>query len=225
MLDPDHLHERFTVDGYVNFDLLSFVPGIAELAERVACIEENRWSFIIKNGHGEHDIAPAERDEAERQHLIANEERERGDFSFSFRWIPDTRENCDLEPLQQVKQILGSEVVMELLRAVTGRSASGVSQCYLSWFERGHFLGTHCDPGQSFGVALSLTQDWDPNFGGLTLLVPECEGAVSSCLVPTPYRLLVFDTSARHIPHLVSMVSAPAGRRRLAAIARYLATP
>ncbi|MBT2766490.1 hypothetical protein J7J08_02420 [Stenotrophomonas sp. ISL-67] len=221
MLNPDYLHERFKVDGYVNFDLRLFVPGIPELAEGISCIEEGRWSFIIKNDQGEYDLPPGERDEAERHHLIADQDRERGGFAFSFRWIPDTHENCDLEALQQAKQVLGSACVMDLLRAVTGRRPSGVSQCYLSWFEPGHFLGTHCDPGQSFGVALNLTKDWDPNFGGVTLLVPEHEGAVSSCLVPAPYQLLVFDTSVRRIPHLVSKVSAPAGRKRLAAIARY----
>jgi hypothetical protein len=42
-------------------------------------------------------------------------------------------------------------------------------------------------------------------------------------VVPALFTLLVFDTSARRIPHFVSAVTAPARRRRITAVARYRA--
>jgi len=217
------LRERFQLDGYVHFDLRAFVPSIADVVERVASIGEDRWSFIVKNRDGEHDLCSSDKVEASRQHAIADRDRELGRFAFSFRWMPDSRENADVEALQAMKQLMASRPVLELLGKVTGSVPLAVSQFYLSWFEHGHFLGTHCDPGQSFGVALSLTKEWDPNHGGLTVVLPDGGKEPAACLVPGLFTLLVFDTSARRIPHFVSAVTAPARRRRITAVARYRA--
>lgn len=54
-------------------------------------------------------------------------------------------------------------------------------------------------------------------------MLPDGGKEPAACLVPALFTLLVFDTSARRIPHFVSAVTAPARRRRITAVARYRA--
>lgn len=218
---PDPLRQAFLAQGYVCFDLSAFVPGLARLADGIEAVEERAWSFIIKNRSGQADIPAAQIELALRQHALAEQDYAAGQFAFSFRRLQDSPANRRVPAFAALRVLLGSTAVLELLAAVTGRVPVAVSQFYVSRFDKGHFLYTHCDPGQSFGLALSLTRHWDPNHGGLTLVLDDARTRVRACLVPLRFQALLFDTSARQVPHCVSMVTARPAVRRLAAIVRY----
>ncbi|MCC7634931.1 hypothetical protein [Stenotrophomonas rhizophila] len=207
--------------GYVCFDLSMFVPGLARLADGIEAIDERAWSFIIKHRCGEADLPAGGIEQASRAHALAEQDYAAGRFAFSFRRLQDSPANRRVPAFAALRVLLGSTAVLELLATVTGRVPLAVSQFYVSRFDQGNFLSTHCDPGQSFGLAVNLTRRWDPNHGGLTLVLDDDRTAVRACLVPTRFQALLFDTSARQVPHCVSMVTARPTVPRLAAIARY----
>lgn len=221
----DAIGDSFIREGFVSFDLACYLPGLDEATRGLDAVDEDVWSFIIKNHLGEFELPISGLDESRRLHQLAEDDLRSGSFSFSFRRLGDNVANDRISSFHNIKKMLSSARMFDLLQQVTKRRPIELLQFYISRFDRGHFLYTHRDPGQSFGIAVNLTRRWDPNHGGLTVILDEDSQSVRACLLPTPYQVLVFDTSARSIPHFVSMVTSSPPWPRLAAVARYDAHP
>ncbi len=206
----------FHKHGFVTFDLGLRVPRIRELPQMLQDMPEDVWRAVIRNRHGEFDLARTRRRTIRRQHLTASQDLATGVFSFSFLWINDSAQ----PPVRFAKELLESIEMTHLLARITHRRPHSVSQLYLSRYDPGAFLSTHRDPGQSYGVAINLTEQWDPTYGGLTVVLNE-DQSVRACLCPRPFHALVFDTSHRSIPHFVSRVAPFVRSPRLALIARF----
>lgn len=215
----ESLRETFDVEGFVYFDLSEFLPGLPRIAEGVERIEDRFWSAIIKNRDGVADYYQDSR--AAAAHELAIADYTAGEFSYSFKRLEDTPTNNRNPIFWGVKTLLSSEPMFELLKQVTGRQATAIRQFYFNRFDEGEFLFTHTDPGQSFGLVLNLSKGWEPNHGGLTMVQTDDRKAIRACLVPTEFQALIFDTSARLIPHFVSMVTARPRAKRIAVVVRY----
>jgi len=108
-----------------------------------------------------------------------------------------------------------------LIAGLTGRKIGNIDVFYINHFDRGHFLNTHTDSGNNVGIALNITQNWDPNFGGLTHILDQKRKKSVEILTPGFAELFIFDASEKQIPHFVSMVTAYQKNRRMSVIARY----
>ncbi|WP_314405062.1 hypothetical protein [Stenotrophomonas rhizophila] len=221
----DEIRGCFVRDGFAYFDLAGYLPDVQEAAGNLGRIPEGAWSHIIRNREGEFEFPHDRLSEIARHQRMAEEDLKEGRFAFSFERLNDSIANAGVYEFHSMKRLLGSTAMSNVLCNVTARRPTRIVQFYISRFGRGHFISTHRDPGQSFGVAVNLTRGWDPNHGGLTVILDgECHTA-RACLVPTAFQMLVFDTSKRSTPHLVSMVSVSPPQARMAAIARYDAVP
>lgn len=220
----DEIRAAFVRDGFAHFNLATHLPEVQVAASGLERVPEHAWSHIVKNHEGEFEYPLDRFSEMAGHQRLAEDDLRAGRFSFSFERLNDTPANATILELQCMKGLLNSPAMSELLLHVTARKPSRIVQCYVSRFRKGHFIYTHRDPGQSFGVAVNLTRFWDPNHGGLTVILDEGGSAVRACLVPVAFQTLVFDTSERSTPHFVSMVSATPPCARMAAIARYDAT-
>ncbi|WP_181150012.1 hypothetical protein [Ensifer aridi] len=211
--------ETFRGEGFVYFDLSEFLPDLPRIAEGAERIEDRFWSAIIKNREGVADYYQDSR--AAAAHELAIADYTAGRFSYSFKRLDDTPTNNRNPIFWGVKTLLSSESMFELLRQVTGRKATAIRRFYFNRFDEGEFLFTHTDPGQSFGLVLNLSKGWEPNHGGLTMVQTDDRKAIRACLVPSAFQVLIFDTSARLIPHFVSMVTARPIAKRIAVVVRY----
>lgn len=218
---PDVLARTFRDRGHVHFNVLPWLPELDGISGELEQLQEQAWSYIIRNRDGEFEFPATQRHLARLQQRKAVRDRTAGTFAFSFRRIDGALQNFLVPPVADARRLMDGPTLRSLLHTVTGRVPVAIRQFYVSRFDEGDFLSTHCDPGQSFGVVINLTREWDPNHGGLTVLLTEDRSRVRSCLLPVRFQLLVFDTSKRLIPHFVSTVGAHGPCKRLALVVRY----
>lgn len=218
MNSPDDLARIFHEQGFASFDLSLYLSGLEDVALQAAQVPDDAWRAVVRNHHGQFDFASQQKRTIIRQHRVASSDLARGRFAYSFQWIDSSHGSPFLSP---AKAFLDNEEFRRLLTRITGRAPSAVSQFYLSRYVRGSFLSTHCDPGQSYGIVLNLTHQWNPDHGGLTVILEKDRQHVRACLCPTLFSILIFDTSQRSIPHFVSMVGATAPSPRIALVARF----
>lgn len=217
------LHTAFKNKGYVNFSIDQFFPEFAFFSDNFNSINDSEWSYIIKNRYGEHDFYLSENsmEEIEREKLLSFEDYNNGVFSFSFRRLPDNDRSGKITYFSAIKDIVGSEKFKSFLTSITGREIKKMALLYLNRFDKGDFLTTHCDPGESFGIVINLTGNWNPNHGGLTVILDKERKFIVDTLVPYNLTTLIFDTSEKEIPHFVSMVTAEGKKKRMALVVRY----
>lgn len=217
----NELRKRFDRDGYVHFNLSTYISRIRKAALGLDEIDDALWSNIIKHSTSEFDFYPDEAQSARLAHQLAFADYQESKFAFSFMRMPDNDRSAQSKTFRNLKECLSSKAMYDLLEGATGKRPKGISQFYLNRFDKGHFLNTHCDPGQSYGVVVHLSKAWDPNHGGLTTILSDDRNTVRECLVPAQFQTLIFDTRDRLIPHFVSMVTATSHSRRIAAVIRY----
>lgn len=209
--------------GYCSVDLSSFLPHLVAGCKAVCeAIGEHDWTYIIRNSFEEVDLpysVPTLRlQQAKTDALRVYHE---GGFAFSFRRLANL-EGTPVHPAMNLfDDYLMRDDFLDLLAAISGRSVGAMEVRYINRFDQGDFLTTHCDPGSNFGIALNITQNWNPNFGGLTCILDKKGSEILDVLTPAYGRLFVFDTSRQKIPHFVSMVTASPAQNRVALIARY----
>jgi Rps23 Pro-64 3,4-dihydroxylase Tpa1-like proline 4-hydroxylase len=218
---PDAFAHTFRDHGHVHFNVLPWLPELDGISDGLEHLPEQAWSYIIRNRDGEFELPATQRRLARVQQRKAVRDHAAGTFAFSFRRIDGASQNLHVPALADARRLMDGPALRSLLHTVTGRVPLAIRQFYVSRFDEGDFLSTHCDPGQSFGVVINLTREWDPNHGGLTMLLSEDRSRVRSCLLPVRFQLLVFDTSKRLIPHFVSTVGAHGACKRLALVVRY----
>lgn len=215
--------ESFKEYGYCSVDLSAYLPSLVhECKNACEAIEEQDWTYIIRNSIEEVDlpynVASSRLQQVKNDALNVYYD---GGFAFSFRRLADLEGVPTHPSMDLFDDYLMKSDFLELLSTVSGRALGEMEVRYINRFDQGDFLTTHCDPGSNLGIALNLTPQWNPNFGGLTCILDETQSTVNDVLTPSYGRLFVFDTNQRKVPHFVSMVTASSVHNRVALIARY----
>ncbi|WP_272681058.1 2OG-Fe(II) oxygenase family protein [Providencia sp. PROV129] len=212
--------KEFLTNGYTHFPINDFFPDFEINFRLLNNIEDDKWSFIIKNRRGVKDLYLSDTniDSINYEKTIAFEDRDNGEFSFSFKRI------C----FNAIKIVYGDLISVVnnvkfkyFLERITGREINVISNMYLSKFDKDDFLTTHCDSDDGIGIVISLTMGWDANHGGLTMILDNQRKTILETLIPSYLNILIFDTKKREIPHFVSTVTSNKTSKRMALVVRY----
>ncbi|EMM6941798.1 2OG-Fe(II) oxygenase family protein [Morganella morganii] len=222
-MKSDKLSIIFQKQGYVSFNIEKFFPELNIFSEEFHNIDEEYWSWIIKNKYGEHDFYLKKHDQLliENEKTSALSDYESGLFSFSFRRIIDNDIGKSVACFHQIKSIVNSMRFLKFLEHITGRELKKNTVIYLNKFDCGDFLTVHSDPGQSIGLVINFTLNWNMTHGGLTMILDQSGKKIIDTLIPDNMTALIFDTGKKNIPHFVSMVTAKTQNKRIALVARY----
>lgn len=215
----------FSDKGYISKNLKSiFGSEIRDIMECSESSPEHCWTYIFKNTIAQKDLSYlASADEIEEAFTRCIEDYSNNRFSFFFRRLlnKDIENVVSCEASTIAFDFCNSEKFKELITSLTDRKIGNIDVFYINRFDKGHFLNTHTDSGNNVGIALNITQNWDPNFGGLTHVLDKERKKVIETLTPDFGELFLFDTSETQVPHFVSMVTANKKNRRMSIIARY----
>lgn len=199
----------FLETGHVQFCDDTTIAFCKELAHLVDALPQKSWTQVIRANGVTSDYSLFPRDEriAER-HKIAHAEAEAGLFSYSFVRIADSEENGRLLPWRQIKELLVSPSMLQLITDLTDHSISKIDLVYANCFRDGDFLTTHTDRGthSKVAAAFSLTETWDPAEGGCTYVLEQDRKSVVDVASPRLGSLLLMDLERREVPHYVSEV-------------------
>jgi len=215
----------FNDKGYLTKNIQSqFGSKIYEIMESSQDSSEDSWTYIYKNSLEQKDLSfltPA--DEIEKSFNSCFADFCDNKFSFFFRRLSnEVKDNVASSEASTIAyNFCNSDEFKDLITSLTGRKIGNTDLFYINRFDKGHFLNTHTDSGNNVGVALNITQNWDPNFGGLTHILDQDRKKVVDTLTPGFAELFLFDTSEKQVPHFVSMVTANQKSRRMSVIARY----
>lgn len=219
MLQAKH---DFKENGYASINISKiFTENIIGLRDSCSQLRDDEWTFIIRNREEEVDLPYNTSQEIVlKSQKLALEDYYAEQFAFSFLRIAES--HLSRPPaFNMAYGFLESNEFKCFLTKISGREIGEIETFYLNRFEQGNFLSTHCDPGENIGVALNITQGWNPNFGGLTCILDDSRKFVKDVLTPQFGELFIFDTSSNEVPHFVSMVTAPVKTNRISLIARY----
>lgn len=118
-------------------------------------------------------------------------------------------------PIHQLTEFLNSPEFLEFGRAVIGVDTITKADAQATLYTRGHFLTRHVDEGydkeRRAAYTFGFTRNWQPDWGGLLLLL-EDNFDIHSGLLPRFNTLNIFDGTR---VHAVSAVSPFAGDARL----------
>ncbi|WP_272663612.1 2OG-Fe(II) oxygenase family protein [Providencia sp. PROV110] len=213
-------NKEFLSNGYTSFSIKDFFPEFEVNLNLINNIEDDKWSFIIKNRRGVSDFYLSDTDieSINYEKTIAFEDRDNGEFSFSFRRI------C----FDEIKIILVDLIAVvddvkfkDFLWSITGKKVNMISNIYLSKFDKNDFLTTHCDSDDGIGIVINLTKKWEANYGGLTMILDNEKKEILETFIPSYLNILIFDTKKRKIPHFVSTVISNKISKRMALVVRY----
>ncbi|MEY0116689.1 2OG-Fe(II) oxygenase family protein [Providencia rettgeri] len=183
-------------------------------------IEEDKWSFIIKNRQRVSDFYLSDTDinSINDEKTSAFEDRDNGEFSFSFRRICFNEIKIIFADLISV---VNDVKFKNFLENLTGSKVNIISNMYLSKFDKDDFLTTHCDSDDGIGIVINLTKEWEANYGGLTMILDKDKKTILDTFIPSYLNILIFDTKKRKIPHFVSTVTSNRTSKRMALVVRY----
>lgn len=212
--------QTFLSNGYTSFAIKNFFPDFEINLSLINSIEEDKWSFIIKNRRGVNDfyLSDTNIDSINYEKTIASEDRDNGDFSFSFKRICFNDMKVILFDLISVVNDIKFK---NFLSELTGSKISMISNIYLSKFDKDDFLTTHCDSDDGIGIVINLTKEWNSNYGGLTMILDQDKKTILDTFIPTYLNILIFDTKRRKIPHFVSTITSNTKYGRIALVVRY----
>lgn len=225
MDDLNKAQNNFIDNGYCSLDINEQCGfELNQIQQLLTPFNALFWSYIIRYGDVELDLALSEPKELVNQHYTeAKRAFSRGEFTFFFRRICHDN-GLDLpktDALDLTYQMLTSDIFIAILSKLVKRNIGAINQLYINLFDKGDFLTTHSDSGNNIGIAINITPQWNPNFGGITHIINSCGDIVDS-LTPSFGRLFIFDSTNKfHVPHFVSMVNTKATNKRMAIIARY----
>ncbi|MEI7186055.1 2OG-Fe(II) oxygenase family protein [Dickeya dianthicola] len=215
----------FKKTGYLTTNIRSqFASKILEIMESAQACPEECWTYIYKNSLEQKDLSfMAPYYEIEQSFTRCFEDFCENKFSFFFRRLSnEVKDNVSPSEASTIAyNFCNSEEFKDLIAALTGRKIGNIDVFYINRFDKGHFLNTHTDAGNNIGIALNITENWDPNFGGLTHILDKEKTKIVETLTPGFAELFLFDTSGKQVPHFVSTVTANQKNRRMSVIARY----
>lgn len=225
MREIHKLTNSFNNKGYVQFPMEQYFSELDKFYDDFLDINDAEWSFIIKNKFAPVDYYKNKYSklEIEQEREKALQEYHQGNFCYSFRRITDNQQRKSVSSFLAIKTFLDSTEFKSFLSEITKKSINTLSLCYLSWFDLGDFLTTHCDSGSCINIVINFTKGWEHNHGGLTFILDKQKENIIEALVPTYLSTLIIDTGEKSIPHFVSMVSSVGvrGSKRMAVVARY----
>jgi len=181
------------------------------------------WSLTTFEGGNQYEYdlrqlskAPAAQRQAFQQRIFA---QARNDFQF-VHYSYALSENVPLpdgsrHPIVGYFDFVNSQQFLDVMRRITGNPAvcmaDAMASCYLS----GHFLTTHDDTHDKHervaAYVLSMTRDWNPNWGGQLQFFDDA-GNVIEGFNPAYNTLMMFRVPQRHA---VTYVTPFAGAARL----------
>lgn len=197
--------------GYTQFCDDSTIALCKELLHLVDSLPESSWTQVIRaNGiTADYSLFPHDK-RIDKTHKIAQEEAASGLFSYSFARIADMEDNARLLQWRQLKELLLSSPIAQIIAAHTGQSISQIDLVYANCFRDGDFLTTHTDKGggthSKIAAAFSLTESWDPTEGGCTYILKQDRKSVIDVVSPNLGCILLLDLSNKEVPHYVSEV-------------------
>jgi len=154
-----------------------------------------------------------------RQQLVAkiNANATQGvGFLYERYYLPEQPGATVPAPLYGVAEVLNSEPVLAMVRAVTGMVDIACASTQVTRYVPGHFLTRHNDvvPAEQRRVAyvLGFTQRWHPDWGGLLQFYRQ-DGVPQDAWAPGFNDLMLFDV---HRVHAVTYVTPFAPVPRLA---------
>ena len=110
-------------------------------------------------------------------------------------------------PMHEIHDWVNSEEFLGFMRQLTKSPEATRSDSYASVYEPGHFLtmhdDSHADHDRVAAWIISMTPDWDENWGGYLTFYDE-EGNVTEAFKPTFNTLNVFTIPQKHAVQLVA---------------------
>jgi SM-20-related protein len=167
------------------------------------------WTIAVKAA-GEPEYLNEER-HSERQLADAYDRAvtsfQNGSFSYCFlRTFDDHGPDCTCVECQFRRWLRGPEMLGFL--DDLGLPMTTTADVFASCYEPSHFLAPHHDTGNGqVGFTLSLTREWQPQYGGLLMFLDDDWRRVRRVCTPQFNSLCLFALPPdRKVPHLVSHV-------------------
>lgn len=186
-----------------------------QLAEKLyQCLEEGLdWSLYTTEGKEDYSAKElaALSPEAQAALIAKLPNRYTADFRIShsrFQIKKSLSEGITVPPvLLEVLESIESTEYIDLMKRITNDSTAKWVSSNVSWYEPGHFVTAHSDgtPDDSRVAAhiLSLTKNWDKNWGGI-LNFCDNWGRVVSEKTPSFNTLGLFKVPKRHFVSVVN---------------------
>lgn len=162
-------------------------------------------------------MSPTELEDLEKR--VLSEAGEQFQYLYEGYDVLDARRQ-GLEPgllLQQFLSFMGTDELFSFIRDVTGDDEFNRVDCHAARYTAGHFLREHVDSSpfenRRMAYVFYFTQDWHPDFGGLTYFLDEA-GEVTHTFIPGFNSLTLFKVP---VGHCVSQVTsfAPGARHSI----------
>ncbi|MGN2716723.1 2OG-Fe(II) oxygenase family protein [Aliivibrio fischeri] len=223
-IDLKKLNMEFLNNGYCHLNILNhFKTELDFIQNDLAIYDSKYWSYIIKYGDFEKDI-PVNKfsDKIKKHYENSIQHHSLGQFAFFFKRMCQDH-NLDIpitKSFNLAYKLVNSSEFTILLEKITGRNIGNTSQFYINQFDKGEFLGIHSDRGNNIGIAINITKNWLPTFGGVTHIFHQSLDIIDS-LTPTFGEMFIFDSKSKEIPHFVSTVSVRRPEKRMAIIVRF----
>lgn len=187
--------------------------------------EKVPWLTAYRDGGQDHMISEEQLKAMQPQEIQALQTRvwkqARDEFEFMYGCYPMMDEklrekNPDLF-LYKWLEYVNSEEVLSFIREVTSLKTLVRVDAQATWFRRGQFLTLHndydpSDEGKRIAFVLSLSRDWQPDWGGMLQFYDD-DNNIEAGLMPKFNALGMFETPQNHS---VSYVTPFCGNRRLA---------
>lgn len=219
-LDISELHRQFSEDGRIQIpDVLD--PAVAE--RLFLCLDrEVPWTLAYIDGEESVTVAHERlknldaHDGATIQQRIQHRARTRFQFMYNSYMMVEAyveKRNPHL-PLHRFLEFLNTQPFLNFVRAVTGVADIIKADAQATRYISGHFLKRHDDTreeeGRQVAYVLSLTRDWEADWGGL-LQFMDANGNVIETFMPRYNALNLFKVP---MDHCVSYVTPYARRPR-----------
>lgn len=219
-LDLDALARAYRSEGRVRVEGL-LAEGARELLEYFQGSDD--WIHVINTAGGVIELDREDKAELgeERWAAIEAEAHERARHGFQYRYealrVPEEDEiDGSEDPLTAFARLMGSEPMLDLLRAITGTSGLAFTDGQATAYGHGDFLTGHDDDvdgkGRIAAYVYGLTPGWRLEWGGLLLFHGDRERSAAA-LAPRFNTLDLFSVPQQHS---VSLVTPAAAHRRFA---------
>ena len=173
-------------------------------------LQKNRtWYLAYNNGEEYVESALAEIQglaQPQRQQFFRQiNERAGVQFQYCFiqYYVTEAVKRGDNEghPLHAAHHFLNDEACLGFMRALTGEPDIQYADALASLYSRGHFLtdhdDTHGDRDRVAAYVISMTKDWNRNWGGHLAFFDKC-GNIEEAFLPTFNTLNIFRVPQSH---------------------------
>lgn len=136
-----------------------------------------------------------------------------GEFSYSYHRSENHYDTCICFACT-LSKIFKSDECRSALSNLIGKPIEGFNEMFASKYDQGDFLSMHHDKNKgNYTFILNLTDDWNPNYGGLTHFWRESEKDIYHTTIPKFNSLTLFKLDENiQMDHFVSMVVVPKSR-------------